>query len=473
MRRLPTRPPRISSPRISASLISLALLASCGTQESQRTFTVDVIDPRLPVAAQAQAQGLVRYNAEGQIVAGLAERWLESEDGKSLIFRIARTKWSDGKPVLADEVARSLNASFAAARNSRLGDIFTAVEAAVPMTGRVVELHLKAPRPHFLQLLAQPELAIHAGARSSGAFRFVRHSGADTRLEAVKAQDAGDDAAPAAPRFVLVHNTNADAALARFVQHKTDVVLGGGFNEWPLLAGSGIANANVRIDPVSGLFGVQVVRSSPLVRNAKLREALNAALEREALGNALGLSGFTPLLTLLPNGLDLGRAPTQPLWAGLPLKDRRAHIWGGRGKPKITLRVALPEGVGAGRLFAALAEQWQKIGVGLARVPLNAAADLVLLDEVAPDDSASFILTRLNCVAPAPCNPAVALLLSRAKNAASQRERAAFYAQAEDMLVRENMFLPLGNPYRWSLAADTAPKLHANASGWHPLDMLR
>src|SRR3954462_2309342 len=51
------------------------------------------------------AQGLVRFDAAGNIVSGLAERWTVTDDGVSYIFRLAATNWPDGRKVTARDVA--------------------------------------------------------------------------------------------------------------------------------------------------------------------------------------------------------------------------------------------------------------------------------------------------------------------------------------------------------------------------------
>ena len=52
-------------------------------------------------------EGLVRQNAEGQILpgSGLAEKWDVSEDGKVYTFTLRDATWSDGSPITADDVA--------------------------------------------------------------------------------------------------------------------------------------------------------------------------------------------------------------------------------------------------------------------------------------------------------------------------------------------------------------------------------
>lgn len=56
------------------------------------------------VLRDALAQGLVRFDANGQIEQGLAERWIVIDEGGSFIFRLREAKWNDGTPVTAEQV---------------------------------------------------------------------------------------------------------------------------------------------------------------------------------------------------------------------------------------------------------------------------------------------------------------------------------------------------------------------------------
>ena len=75
------------------------------------------------------AQGLVRFDARGQIEPGLAERWNVSDDGLSYIFRIASADWPDGRTVNAREVARILNRQLRAPSRNPLKDTLWARSA--------------------------------------------------------------------------------------------------------------------------------------------------------------------------------------------------------------------------------------------------------------------------------------------------------------------------------------------------------
>ena len=135
-------------------LILAAALGACGGSGGQRKddapVVVSAIGPAIEradpsagplgtgkrVLTGATAQGLVRFDAAGQIEPGLAERWIVIDDGRSYIFRLHEAQWADGKPVEAGDVVRALRR--AAARNSRnaLAPFLEVIDEIVEMTPR-------------------------------------------------------------------------------------------------------------------------------------------------------------------------------------------------------------------------------------------------------------------------------------------------------------------------------------------------
>ena len=116
------------------------------------------------------AQGLVRFDASGNIVGGLAERWNVSDDGLSYIFRLASAEWPDGRKITAEQVAKILKRNVAPRSRNPIKDTLGAIDDIVAMTDRVIEIRLAAPRPSLLALLAQPEMAIVRGRFGTGPF---------------------------------------------------------------------------------------------------------------------------------------------------------------------------------------------------------------------------------------------------------------------------------------------------------------
>src|SRR5690348_3871428 len=183
--------------RCAAVLFLAGLLLSAGACRKQPEGAVKVVvigaQPKLADPASGAlsfsdetllenvAQGLVRFDASGNIVAGLAERWNVSDDGLSYIFRIASRNWPDGSKITAQQVARLLKRQLADRSRNRLKDSVGAIDDIVAMTDRVIEIRLLAPRPNLLALLAQPEFAILRGNQGTGPFSGA-WNGSEVRL---------------------------------------------------------------------------------------------------------------------------------------------------------------------------------------------------------------------------------------------------------------------------------------------------
>src|SRR6478735_5062968 len=107
-----------------AAAFSLAAVLATGCDATQSGEvdvlvigdTPTIVDPAGASLSEPQAvllssvaQGLVRFDAAGQIVPGLAERWNVTDDGLSYIFRLSTGEWPDGRKIVAKDVARILN----------------------------------------------------------------------------------------------------------------------------------------------------------------------------------------------------------------------------------------------------------------------------------------------------------------------------------------------------------------------------
>ncbi len=178
-----------SSPAVRTILIAALLVTSgCQRRDNNPEISVSVIGGSLRrvdpdrtalnegqrIVARETAQGLVTLDAAGQVRPGLAESWIVTDDGLSLIFRLRQAHWPDGSDVTATQVAASLARAYAPSSRNALKPLLMAIDAAVPMTGRIVEVRLRVPRPNMFQLLAQPELGIRRNGTGAGPWRAVQ-----------------------------------------------------------------------------------------------------------------------------------------------------------------------------------------------------------------------------------------------------------------------------------------------------------
>jgi len=446
-------------------------VSAIGTPPRLRAAPARPLDEPARALTDAVAQGLVRFDAAGQVEPGLAERWIVIDGGRSYIFRLREARWADGTPVDAPRVAQLLARMVRRATNP-LAPYLSAVDSVVAMTPQVIEVRLSRPRPDLLKLFAQPELALVRPAAPTGTGPFRITVAGPAPLLRPLPDPLADPDDPPDPRDGEVRLAGERAALgiARFAGGRADLVLGGTFADWPLIATAPVRAGAVRVDPAAGLFGFAIVSRTGFLADAAGRAAVAQAIDRAAATAAVA-PAWEPAERLLPDGLDSARPPQVPEWSLRTLAERRAAAraavarW---GRP-ITLRLALPAGPGVTRLFGTVAASLRSVGVEAVRVAADAAADLRLVDAVAPYDNARWYLAT----ACQPCGAEAEARLEAARLAPTLGERAAQTAAADAAINADGSFITLARPLRWSLVAPGLTAFATNARAAHPLNHLR
>jgi oligopeptide transport system substrate-binding protein len=472
----------------------LITTASCGRRADVGPVVVSVIGgaPQLPGRSRARlgeperlltdslAEGLVRLDASGQVEAGAAERWIVTDEGRSYIFRLRDADWADGAPVRAAQVVALLRREINARSGNRLAPYLTAVSSIVEMTPEVIEVELARPRPDLLKLFAQPELALVRDRPrppgGAGPFRQRAERGGGLLLAPALDPDRDpEEPGPAPEDDVLLRGERAASAILRFVERQSDLVAGGTIADWPLLRAANPAPINVKLDPAAGLFGLAVVRRDGFLADAANRGAIAMAFDRGDLVASVS-SDWAARETVLPEQLDSAAPPANPGWSTVLPEQRQAaararvSAWRLANGATPTVRLALPGGAGGTSLWARLARDLYGIGVRPVRVAADSTdADLRLVDEVAPYDSARWYLSE----ACASCSDAAHEAIEAARLADTLDARARASATADRLLTDDVAFIPLARPFRWSLVALRLRQWQPNARAWHPLNRLR
>ncbi|HUP66930.1 MAG TPA: ABC transporter substrate-binding protein [Sphingomicrobium sp.] len=468
-----------------------ALMVAPAACRKQPEGTVKVVvigaEPRLrdpadgPIRAsdeillQNVAQGLVAFDASGDIVPALAERWNVSDDGLSYIFRIASMSWPDGGKVTAQQVARLLKRELAARSKNNLKDALGAVGDVVAMTDRVVEIQLIAPRPNLLPLLAQPQLAIIRGKLGTGPFTYSANGKDGLRL--TRAIVGGDDEEDVTHEEVLLAGARAEPAIRGFLAGNSDMVLGGSFADLPFAQRARPARGSLRFDPASGLFGLVPLRRGGPLDDRDVRRVLSEAIDRDRLVAALAVPNLAARATLLEAGLDGVPPPVPPTWVVSPLAQRlpalQAEIDRAFGKAdKPPIRIALPDGPGADLLLRELTLDWGALGFQVERAPSPGAADFALIDEVAPSSSPAWFIRRFRCGVTPLCDGETDKLLEAARAAPVPAQRYALLAEAAGRIDAEQLFIPITAPVRWSLVSKRIEGFAGNRYARHTLSEL-
>lgn len=465
-------------------LSSALLLVACGDTQTGPVRVAAIGEPpqivnpnRMPLdppsafLLDAVAQGLVRLDAAGEIEPALAQSWIVSDDGLRYTFRLQRNaRWADGTRVTAEQVAARLQAALSRASRNPLKPVLAVVDEVVAMTDEVLELSLVAPRPHLLQLLAQPEMAILRGELGTGPYRS--EAATDGALRLVMSPPEDEDSDPAKlPPPVLLRGERTAQAVARFAAGETDLVIGGTVGGLPLVRSANLPGERLAFDPVGGLFGLAFAHREGVFDDPRFRRALDMAIDRGGLVTAIGVPGLQPRAAIISPGLDGLQVTAQPDWADQPLPMRRAQAQAtidelGEAVPS-TLRVSMPSDPGYRAVFAHLRRDWRAIGLEVEHVAPGTRADLVLVDEVAPAVLPSWYLRHFTCQASIICSAVADEALASARQATDPAERRAAWARADEALEAVNPFIALAAPVRWSLVSPRVTGFRPNPFALH------
>src|SRR5215831_14870288 len=267
---------------------------------------------------------LVEYNPETEdpfdLRGDLATSWELSKDGKVYTFHLnPKARWHDGKPVIAEDVVYSLDSMVDAdAKPPRVVTLPALSPYYEKGTARAVDAHtvevpLKIPNaPDFIPTLALDFckiIAKHWGesdidhqkwenAMGSGPFKpgkFVK----DVSIELVKNKDYWKPGLPYIDG--MVHYTIKDKGTA-IAAYKTGRVLE---TNWPV---TNLSNKEavqlqkeaadvLRIEYVRNgiIFFFFMNTSKPPFDNPKVRQAVNLAIDRQAMLNTFGVPGLDSL----------------------------------------------------------------------------------------------------------------------------------------------------------------------------------
>jgi peptide/nickel transport system substrate-binding protein len=432
------------------------------------------LDPPAAFLAEAVAQGLVRFDADGEIEPALAQSWVVSDDGLRYTFRIRRATWPNGSPITAEQVAGRLRAAASRPSRNPLKPVLGGIESITAMTDAVLEIALRGPRPNLLQLLAQPELAVIFGGMGSGPYQIGGTSGGAPLLSL----PPGEDGEPAAGPSILLRGERAALAVARFANGEAELVIGGTIGDLPIARAADLPNARLLLDPVQGLFGLSFASREGPLGDIAVRRALSMAVDREALVAALNVRGLEARTTLTPFGLGELPRPFASDWTALAMPDRVARARAGIAAlnlpQRLRLRVAMPDGPGYRLAFASLRRDWRAIGVEAERVAADfPQAELRLIDEVAPAVLATWYLRHFSCDAARICDQAADQALQEARMARTLAERRLHLARADQILSDLTPFVPLTGPVRWSLVGPRLTGFRPNPFARHaPVDLI-
>jgi peptide/nickel transport system substrate-binding protein/oligopeptide transport system substrate-binding protein len=493
------------------TLTLAAILAGCGAEAARAPVDtlvrlsedeVKSLDPRkasdltsLRVAGDL-FEGLTRNGADGRVEPGLAERWSVSPDGRTWTFALRDgLRWSDGRPLVAGDLAdsfRTLRAQVTASPNASLFDAVAAVEA--PDT-RTVTVRLHQPYPALLELLAHPAAAAirfdGREPRSSGSYRLLRWRIHD-RIELAANPAYWDAARVGARKVAWLPVEDRQTAMRMFRAGAADTVPDFPSGQLALLR-ERVPRA-VRIAPYRGVQYWPFNTRRPPFDDVRVRRALSMAVERDKITGKLLGTGVAPARSIVPPGVGGYGPAVEPVWAAWPIERRLAEARRllasagyGPGRP-LVIEARFASDPDNRRVAVALASFWKPLGVTLrafnTEATLHFAAlragdfDLARASWIADIDAPENVLSVHRSEA-GPINysgyrsPAFDRALAAALAEPDPRRRTAAMRAAERILVEDAPVLPIYFYVSKNLVSPRVDGWRDNLANVHPTRTLR
>lgn len=274
--------------------------------------------------------GLMTHDAVCKAVPGMATRWETSEDGLTWTFHLREALWSDGAPVTAEDFVFSWRRLVNPATASSYAYFLHLVKNGAPITAgkmppaalgvtavdaRTLRVELEHPAPYLLELLTHtttyplPRHVVSAKDKEwarpgnyvgNGPF-ILKEWIPNDHVLVVKNARFYDAANVALERVYFYPTTDYAAALRRFQVGELDYQ-----DRLPVPKIDWIRkNLPETIHPVpllvTEIIGVNHKREP--FGDVRVREAINLALNREAITQRITRTGDTPAYNVVPPGI--------------------------------------------------------------------------------------------------------------------------------------------------------------------------
>jgi peptide/nickel transport system substrate-binding protein len=281
---------------------------------------IDSMSPLIGVTAAAYEAWNIQYATltdkaakDFSVIPGLAESWEGSDDGLTWTYKLRpNMKWSDGKPLTAEDIAWTVNTSreeewfnhFAVTQNltaKALDDTTVEIKSSVPDPKLPVMDVYILPK-HIWGKMSADEREKYEGTDGVGSGPFVLEEFKKGQFTRFKANPNYWRGKPAVDKVVLRKFNNPDAMVAALKTGELDAaedIPTSGFNTLKkddnIVTVEGYQGAMGEI-AINGGDGLK--KPHPALLDPKVREAIGHAIDRETIVNR-ALEGLgTPTQTL-------------------------------------------------------------------------------------------------------------------------------------------------------------------------------
>lgn len=252
---------------------------------------------------------LVRPSKDGtKLEPGLAEKWTVSADGLDYTFTLRDAKFANGDPVTADDVVYSLQR--AAGEKSDWARFFKPVTKYTVVDPKTITLHLDKPFTPMLNNLALfsasilPKKAVEAKGDEffkapfgSGPFQ-VKQWNHGEKIILAKNANYWQSGKPAVDEAEIDIINEDNARVLKLKAGEIDAIVGIPYNQVGQLKSD--PKLKVGVAPVFRIDLVQLNTTKKPFDDARVRQALNYAVNKDALVKGVLRGNGTPAVSSLP-----------------------------------------------------------------------------------------------------------------------------------------------------------------------------
>ncbi len=245
---------------------------------------------------------LVKWDADGKLAPSLATKWQRSPDGRKYSFTLRKdVKFSDGTALTAEDVAYSFNrmlqdkAPGAEFGPYPFGKFFFGSVSAVKAVGNTAEFSLSSPHGGFLQALTTPTAEIVNAAASLKAGKGFAQQGGGSGPFMLAQWQRGTELVlkpnpnywgtkPSLQQVSFVPVTDASQRVTNLQAGSAGLSINPQPASVPTLEKSGYTVATA---PGPHVWWIGLNTSKPPLNDVKVRQAMNYAIDRDAIVKGL------------------------------------------------------------------------------------------------------------------------------------------------------------------------------------------
>lgn len=313
-------------------------------------------------------EGLTTWNAKGEIVPAVAEKWDCLEEGTLYRFYLRKAYWNNGKPVVANDFVLSWERALNPKQGSRYADLFFWIKGAKDYNegkikdfssvgikaygDTVLEIKLDYPIPFFLQLVAEPvffplpmdtikiygEDWIKVGNMVCNGPYVLKEWRINDRIVLKKNPYYWGQTTIQTPELVLLTTSKASTAFNLFYCGIADIILDKGLVPTFFLDKI-IHKSYFHCSPIFATYFYRINTQRKALNDSRIRRALAMAIDKSRIVKIITRGGELPAGSITPPGVPGYVSPT-----GLPYDPKRAQQLlaeagypGGKGFPPLSI----------------------------------------------------------------------------------------------------------------------------------------